>query len=126
MVRPWNEWLIIWGYDIEQGEPHADRRRGDRRSSATWSATTTLDVTIRSTSTWTVNEMYAGHYSSGRVFCMGDAVHRHPPTNGLGSNTSIQDAYNLCWKLKLVSGGKAAPALLDSYSVERRRSASRS
>src|SRR5205085_526171 len=66
----------------------------------------TLDVTIRSTSTWTVNEMYAGHYSSGRVFCMGDAVHRHPPTNGLGSNTSIQDAYNLCWKLKYVLENK--------------------
>ena len=79
----------------------------------------TLDVTIRSTSTWTVNEMYAGHYSSGRVFCMGDAVHRHPPTNGLGSNTSIQDAYNLCWKLKLVLEDKASPSLLDSYSAER-------
>ena len=55
------------------------------------------------------------NYSSGRVFCMGDAVHRHPPTNGLGSNTSIQDAYNLCWKLKLVLESKASPALLDSY-----------
>jgi 2,4-dichlorophenol 6-monooxygenase len=63
--------------------------------------------------------MYAGHYSSGRVFCMGDAVHRHPPTNGLGSNTSIQDAYNLCWKLKLVLENKASPTLLDSYSAER-------
>jgi 2,4-dichlorophenol 6-monooxygenase len=79
----------------------------------------TLEVTVRSTSTWTVNEMYAGHYSSGRVFCMGDAVHRHPPTNGLGSNTSIQDAYNLCWKLKLVLENKASPTLLDSYSAER-------
>src|SRR5260221_11384167 len=50
---------------------------------------------------------------------MGDAVHRHPPTNGLGSNTSIQDAYNLCWKLKYVLEGKASPSLLDSYSTER-------
>jgi 2,4-dichlorophenol 6-monooxygenase len=63
--------------------------------------------------------MYAGYYAEGRVFCMGDAVHRHPPTNGLGSNTSIQDAYNLCWKLKYVLEGRASPALLDSYSVER-------
>ncbi|WP_426425092.1 FAD-dependent oxidoreductase [Bradyrhizobium genosp. A] len=118
MVRPWNEWLFIWGYDIEQGERQLTNDEaisivrnlvGDEK----------LEVKVRSTSTWTVNEMYAGHYSSGRVFCMGDAVHRHPPTNGLGSNTSIQDAYNLCWKLKLVLENKAAPALLDSYSAER-------
>jgi 2,4-dichlorophenol 6-monooxygenase len=118
MVRPWTEWLIIWGYDIEQGERTLTNEEaisivrnlvGDPA----------LEVTVRSTSTWTVNEMYAGHYAKGRVFCMGDAVHRHPPTNGLGSNTSIQDAYNLCWKLKFVLEGKATPALLDSYSAER-------
>lgn len=118
MVRPWNEWLFIWGYDIEQGERQLTN---DEAISIVRNLVgdETLEVKVRSTSTWTVNEMYAGHYSSGRVFCMGDAVHRHPPTNGLGSNTSIQDAYNLCWKLKLVLENKAAPALLDSYSAER-------
>lgn len=118
MVRPWNEWLFIWGYDIEQGERQLTN---DEAISIVRNLVgdESLEVTVRSTSTWTVNEMYAGHYSSGRVFCMGDAVHRHPPTNGLGSNTSIQDAYNLCWKLKLVLENKAAPALLDSYSAER-------
>ena len=50
---------------------------------------------------------------------MGDACHRHPPSNGLGSNTSIQDAYNLAWKLALVLQGKAAPSLLDTYQDER-------
>jgi 2,4-dichlorophenol 6-monooxygenase len=50
---------------------------------------------------------------------MGDACHRHPPSNGLGSNTSIQDAYNLAWKLRLVLEGKAAPTLLDTYQDER-------
>jgi 2,4-dichlorophenol 6-monooxygenase len=118
MVRPWNEWLIIWGYDIEQGER---RLTNDEAISIVRNLVgdETLDVTVRSTSTWTVNEMYAACYSSGRVFCVGDAVHRHPPTNGLGSNTSIQDAYNLCWKLKLVLEGHAAPSLLESYSTER-------
>ena len=53
------------------------------------------------------------------MFCAGDAVHRHPPTNGLGSNTSIQDSYNLAWKLAHVVAGTAAPSLLDSYDVER-------
>jgi 2,4-dichlorophenol 6-monooxygenase len=53
------------------------------------------------------------------VFCAGDAVHRHPPTNGLGSNTSIQDTYNLAWKIAHVVAGTAAPSLLDSYDAER-------
>lgn len=50
---------------------------------------------------------------------MGDAVHRHPPLNGLGSNTSVQDAYNLAWKLALVLSGKATSSLLDTYNQER-------
>ncbi|MDQ1517419.1 MAG: 2,4-dichlorophenol 6-monooxygenase, partial [Actinomycetota bacterium] len=53
------------------------------------------------------------------VLAMGDAVHRHPPTNGLGLNTSIADAFNLAWKLALVVQGQAGPALLESYSAER-------
>jgi 2,4-dichlorophenol 6-monooxygenase len=53
------------------------------------------------------------------VFCAGDAIHRHPPSNGLGSNTSVQDAYNLAWKLAAVLRGQAAPALLETYSAER-------
>lgn len=52
-------------------------------------------------------------------FCFGDATHRHPPFNGLGSNTCIQDAFNLAWKIALVEAGKAAPKLLDTFSIER-------
>ena len=52
-------------------------------------------------------------------FCLGDAVHRHPPNNGFGSNTSIQDAYNLAWKLAYVLRGQAGRAVLDTYNVER-------
>jgi 2,4-dichlorophenol 6-monooxygenase len=46
-------------------------------------------------------------------------VHRHPPSNGLGSNTSVQDAYNLAWKLAFVLRGDAGPGLLESYNAER-------
>jgi 2,4-dichlorophenol 6-monooxygenase len=118
MVRPWNEWLIVWGYDIDGPPPQltdeeavgiARNLIGDRE----------VPIKIKSTSLWTVNHLYATRYSAGRVFCMGDAVHRHPPSNGLGSNTSIQDAYNLAWKLALVTQGKADPALLGSYDAER-------
>ena len=50
---------------------------------------------------------------------MGDAVHRHPPMNGLGSNTCIQDAFNLAWKIAYVHRGLASPSLLSTYSTER-------
>ena len=118
MVRPWNEWLIIWGYDINEPPPVVDD------AAATEIARNLIGdpdvpIKIKSTSIWGVNKWYATEYVRGRVYCMGDAVHRHPPSNGLGSNTSIQDAYNLAWKLALVLRGKAAPSLLDTYQEER-------
>ena len=107
MVRTWWRWLIVWGYDISRPPPELTEAMavgivrnlvGDQD----------LEVEIESTSLWSNNKMYATRYREGRVFCMGDACHRHPPSNGLGSNTSIQDAYNLAWKLAFVlewSGG---------------------
>lgn len=65
--------------------------------------------------TFVVLIMLTSRYS----FCLGDAVHRHPPLNGLGSNTCIQDAYNLAWKIAYVMKGKADKKLLESYSLER-------
>ena len=38
---------------------------------------------------------------------------------GLGSNTCIQDSYNLAWKLAFVLKNQAGIGLLDSYSLER-------
>lgn len=118
MVRPWNEWLIVWGYDINQPAPDVDKAFA-ARVARELIGDPDLDVEIEQVSTWTVNNMYATRMSNGRVFCMGDATHRHPPSNGLGSNTSIQDAFNLAWKLAYVLKGKAGPALLASYSQER-------
>ncbi|MHA7778028.1 FAD-dependent oxidoreductase [Roseibium sp. M-1] len=118
MVRPWNEWLIVWGYDISQPAPEVDEAMatdvarqlvGDPE----------LKIELLSANTWTVNNMYATHMQKGRVFIMGDAAHRHPPSNGLGSNTSIQDSFNLAWKLAAVLKGQAGETLLDSYSTER-------
>lgn len=46
-------------------------------------------------------------------------MHKHPPSNGLGSNTSIQDSYNLAWKIAAVLKGQAGGELLQTYSAER-------
>lgn len=118
MVRPWDEWLVVWGYDIDQPPPRVDDAMATRIVHDLV-GDDTIPVTIRSTSLWGNNKMYATRYRAGRVFCAGDAVHRHPPSNGLGSNTSIQDSYNLAWKLALVLDGRAGAALLDSYDAER-------
>jgi 2,4-dichlorophenol 6-monooxygenase len=118
MVRPWNEWLIVWGYDINEPAPEVDAQMatdvarqlvGDPE----------LEIELISANTWTVNNAYAEKMSSGRVFIMGDAAHRHPPSNGLGSNTSIQDSFNLAWKLAAVLKGEAGQGLLESYNTER-------
>src|SRR5699024_12522921 len=74
---------------------------------------------ITGVSLWGNNEQYATEMHRGRVFCAGDATHKHPPSNGLGSNTSIQDSYNLAWKLAAVLKGQAGDNLLDTYSTER-------
>ena len=118
MVRPWNEWLIVWGYDIAEPPPVVDEAEA-KRIVRNLLGMPDLDVEITGTSLWGNNEMYATHLQSGRVFCAGDAVHRHPPSNGLGSNTSVQDSYNLAWKLAAVLRGQASPSLLETYSTER-------
>ena len=57
-------------------------------------------------------------YRVGRVFLAGDAAHLHPPAGGQGLNTSVQDAYNLGWKLAHVARG-GPDSLLDTYESER-------
>lgn len=118
MIRPWNQWLIVWGYDINQPPPEVDAAFATKVA-RDLVGDPGLEIELQSVSTWTVNNMYATEMSKGRVFCMGDATHRHPPSNGLGSNTSIQDAFNLAWKLAHVLKGRAGEGLLDSYSAER-------
>ncbi|MFE7119463.1 FAD-dependent monooxygenase [Streptomyces sp. NPDC057654] len=61
----------------------------------------------------------AERFREGRVFLTGDAAHIHSPAGGQGLNTSIQDAYNLGWKLAAVIQRDAPDALLDSYEAER-------
>jgi 2-polyprenyl-6-methoxyphenol hydroxylase-like FAD-dependent oxidoreductase len=71
-------------------------------------------------SNFSINERKVEHYRSGRVFVAGDAAHVHSPAGGQGMNTGMQDAFNLTWKLALVSRGLCQPEpLLSSYSIER-------
>lgn len=87
-----------------------------------------VEVEVLRVDPWVIRETAADRYSLSavpgerelhKVFILGDAAHRHPPTYGLGSNTCVQDAYNLAWKVAYVSRGWAGPELLETYSVER-------
>jgi len=54
-----------------------------------------------------------------RVFIAGDACHTHSAKAGQGMNVSMQDTFNLGWKLASVLDGRAGPELLRTYSAER-------
>ena len=54
------------------------------------------------------------------VFIAGDACHTHSPKAGQGMNVSMQDAFNLGWKLVAVLRRRCPPSLLHTYSAERR------
>ena len=118
MIKPWHEWMLMWGYEVAVGPP-TFTDDFIRELAVKLVGTDDFEMTVKSASPWTVNHQFATTIARGRVFCAGDAVHRHPPTNGLGSNTSIQDSYNLAWKLAHVVAGTAAPSLLASYDAER-------
>ncbi|RNF78235.1 pentachlorophenol monooxygenase [Streptomyces botrytidirepellens] len=82
------------------------------------------DLTIREvrwSSVLSPRAAMADRFRLSRVFLAGDAAHTHSPTGGQGLNTSVQDAYNLGWKLGAVLRHGAPPTLLDSYDGERRK-----
>ncbi|MBK3593178.1 MULTISPECIES: FAD-dependent monooxygenase [Streptomyces] len=79
------------------------------------------DVTeVRWSSDFRPRAALADRFRAGRALLVGDAAHVHSPAGGQGLNTSVQDAYNLGWKLGQVLLREAPGALLDSYERERR------
>ncbi|SDS21229.1 2,4-dichlorophenol 6-monooxygenase [Brevibacterium siliguriense] len=117
-VKPYTEWVLLCMYDPNEGEPDISTEALIERARLTI-GDPDVDITIKQVSKWQINHVVADDYRRGRAFLAGDAAHRHPPANGLGTNTSVQDAFNLGWKLSAVLRGEADDALLDTYSQER-------
>lgn len=113
------EWLVSVAAWMVEGDP-------DDEAALFASIRTMLglpeshEITMHSMTRWSYNGLVAKQFRNGRVFLAGDAAHKHPPTGGLGLNSGIQDAQNLCWKLAAVLHGEASDGLLDSYQAERR------
>lgn len=112
------EWVFHIGY------PYGDPDTGDREKVVAHMkkmlGLPDLDAEIHAVSVWTMEGIIADRFRADRVFVVGDAAHKHPPTSGLGLNSAIHDAHNLCWKLAQVLAGQAGDGLLDTYEAERK------
>ncbi|MET8417054.1 FAD-dependent oxidoreductase [Streptomyces sp. NPDC005134] len=114
------DWVFHAPWKPEQGETledFTDERCADHIRRATGAPD--IDVEITGKAPWHAAERVADRYGSGRVFLAGDSAHEMSPTGAFGSNTGIQDAHNLAWKLAAVLRGEAGPGLLDTYEAER-------
>jgi 2,4-dichlorophenol 6-monooxygenase len=112
------EWVIHINYPVDDPRAQSDAQvEADVRQAI---GLPDAAMTIHKITRWSVDAVMASAFRVGRVFLLGDAAHRHPPTGGLGLTSAIHDAQNLCWKLAAVLAGHASPELLDSYEPERR------
>ncbi|CAM5739197.1 FAD-binding domain-containing protein OS=Streptomyces alboniger OX=132473 GN=CP975_34505 PE=4 SV=1 [Streptomyces alboniger] len=114
-------WVFHAPWHPEHGESieeFTDQRCADHIRRAVGDAD--LDVEITGKARWHAAQRVARSYRSGRVLLAGDSAHEMSPTGAFGSNTGIQDAHNLAWKLAAVLGGWAGEGLLDTYDAERR------
>jgi phenol 2-monooxygenase len=73
-------------------------------------------------SAYSIGQRHADFFHKDyRVFLAGDACHTHSPKAGQGMNVSLQDGYNIGWKLATVLKGLAPPSLLETYVHERQK-----
>ncbi|ODM14462.1 hypothetical protein SI65_10084 [Aspergillus cristatus] len=73
-------------------------------------------------SAYAIGQRHADNFHKDqRVFLAGDACHTHSPKAGQGMNVSLQDGYNMGWKLASVLTGLAKPSLLETYVLERQK-----
>ncbi|VCU69812.1 2,4-dichlorophenol 6-monooxygenase [Pigmentiphaga humi] len=108
-----NEWVANMSADPQRDEG------GMREIIKIMTGLPDLDFEIIGTVSYDYGHRIADRFRAGRVLLTGDAAHVMPPTGGQGGNTAVQDGYYLGWKLAAVIQGKAGPALLDSYEIER-------
>ena len=75
-------------------------------------------------SAYAIGQRLADKFSQdNRVFLTGDACHTHSPKAGQGMNVSLQDGYNIGWKIGQVLRAQAPPSLLETYNLEREMTA---
>jgi tetracenomycin A2 monooxygenase-dioxygenase len=119
------QWVYSWDYDPQQQRPDDFTPEYSANMIRKAIGSSDVDIRVDSTFFWKVQSALADKFREGRVFLVGDAAHRFPPTGGFGMNSGLQDAQNLGWKLHEVLRAGAGEELLDTYDSERRTTAKR-
>lgn len=117
------EWVYMVPLD-----PHADAQANGEALDAKWAEALVknaigqvdVEVNILDVGDWAMSSDIAESYRKGRMFLVGDAAHRYPPSGGLGLNTGVADAQNLAWKIASVLNEWTDGSLLESYQSERK------
>lgn len=116
-----DRWLSLIKIGVDRDERAGERTDAEVvRLARIHTGLPNLDVQVINRSIWRLSRQVAAGFRMNRVFLVGDAAHRFPPSGGYGMNSGIQDAHNLAWKLAFVLQGRASDRLLDSYDQERR------
>lgn len=120
--QPDNIWRIDYQLRDDEDEAHALREEVVRDSVAAVLKDIGHDGPweLEWWSVYSANTLALDDYRDGRVFFVGDSAHIVPIFGVRGLNNGLADAANIGWKLAWVLNGKAGPALLDSYTPERR------
>ncbi|CUH64315.1 3-(3-hydroxy-phenyl)propionate/3-hydroxycinnamic acid hydroxylase [Thalassovita gelatinovora] len=120
--QPDNIWRI--DYQLRDGEDETDAVREENVRGSVAAVLDELGYTgdwdLEWWSIYSANTLALDDYRDGRIFFIGDSAHIVPIFGVRGLNNGIADADNIAWKLARVIQGQAGPALLDSYTPERR------
>jgi len=118
-----NTWVYMheWDPATDPFESYTPQRCEEIfRRAARFDVNDEIELSIENISSWRMTCQIADRYGDGRIFLVGDAAHRFPPTGGLGLNTGAAEAHNLAWKIAAVEQGWASAELLESYESERK------
>ncbi len=108
-----------WEFMLLPGEDDTEMMQSAKVSALVGPYLQDVPHQIVRASTYRFHGLVAEQWQVGNVFLAGDAAHQTPPFFGQGMCHGFRDVANLAWKMGAIAQDGAAPALLDSYQLER-------